>query len=210
MISEKLTAFLLFVSAIMFTGSWFSIPIFMWGHIRDQDFSALVQDPAWVPANISLLVATALLLPGTVGLFACLGKGTRDMSGFALVTTQLGIAWYVSIQFYETFLWPAIARQSPEVFEAVGFTPSDPWVFWQLIASGLMWSLGFGLISAKVFRTTRMKWTSAGLALGAILFGIGMALPLRTIGLFVFSASLAVLSSRLWQGGVRDIQRTDK
>lgn len=201
MIQAKPTALLLVASAVALLASWISIPLFMWDHIRDQDFLSLVQDPMWVPVNVVLLGATALLLPSMTGLYANLGKSAGNTSGFAFVTTQLGITWYVCVQFYETFLWPPIARQSPELFEVVGFTANDPVIFWQMIASGLVWSLGFAMTGAMVFRTTQMKWTSAGLAIGAILFGIGMALPLRTIGLIVFSASLALLSPRLWRHG---------
>ena len=208
MIPEKPTAILLAVSAAALLVSWLSIPLLMWDHLRNQDFSALVEDPAWVPANIVLLLATALLLPGIVGIFARFGRDSLNPSGFALVTVQLGISWYVCIQFYETFLWPPIARQSPELFEAVGFGANDPLVFWQMIAGGLVWSVGFGLTGAMVYRTTGKAWTSAGLALGAILFGIGVALPLRTLGLVAFSASLASLSSFLWQSSERTSRKS--
>jgi hypothetical protein len=201
MIPAKPAAILLLISAIALVVSWVSIPLFMWSHLRDQDFSALVQDPTWVPVNIALLIAAALLLPGITGLFNNLGKGASRGSALALITTQLGIAWYVCIQFYETVLWPPIAKKSPELFEAVGFSASDSLVFWQLIASGLVWSLGFTLIAVIIHRRTQRKWTSVGLGLGAILFGIGIEFLVRTLGLLMFSASLVALSRTLWRGG---------
>ncbi len=36
------------------------------------------------------------------------------------------------------------------------------------------------------------------LAIGGTLFGIGMALPLTSVGLFVFAASFSMLSIRPW------------
>lgn len=105
--------------------------------------------------------------------------------------------------FCETVLWPPIARQSPELFDSVGFAASDPLVFWQLIASGLVWSFGFALTAVMVYRTTQRRWTSAALGFGAVLFGIGIALPVRTIGLVLLSVALLALSRTLWRGGDR-------
>ena len=151
MMTARTTAILLCVSAIAMLASWLSIPPLMWDHLTDQDFSALVQHPMWIPVNVTLLIATVLLLPGMAGLFANLSKGGIRRHGVALIVTQFGVAWYACIQFYETFLWPLIARHSPELFDAVGFSASDPLVFGQLIASGLVWSLGFGLSPGNIY-----------------------------------------------------------
>ena len=199
MMTARTTAILLCASAIAMLASWLSIPLLMWDHLKDQDFSELVQHPMWIPVNVTLLIATVLLLPGMAGLFANLSKGGIRRHGVALIVTQFGVAWYACIQFYETFLWPLIARHSPELFDAVGFSASDPLVFGQLVASGLVWSLGFGLTGVMIYRNAGMKWTGIGLAVGAILFGIGMALPIRTVGLVLFSAALAALAAKLWR-----------
>lgn len=61
-ISNILCALLLFLS-------WFSIGIFMWDEISSQNFSAMVQNPAWMPVNFFYLAATILLIPGIFALY---------------------------------------------------------------------------------------------------------------------------------------------
>ena len=123
--SNILCALLLFIS-------WLSIGIFMWDEISSQNFSAMVQNPAWMPVNIVYLVATILLIPGIFALFIIQTKKSGTLGLVAFWITILAVIWYTCIQFYETFFWPVIAAASPSLFQAVGFSPANDIIYLQL------------------------------------------------------------------------------
>lgn len=112
----KFSGFSNILCALLLFLSWFSIGVFMWDEIRSQNFSAIVQNPAWMPVNIFYLIATILLIPG---IFVLYNKQVVKSGAFGLVAfwiTILAIIWYTCIQFYETFFWPIIAAESPSFF----------------------------------------------------------------------------------------------
>ncbi len=57
------------ISGILLLASWFSIPVFLWTEISTQNFSAMVQNPAWIPINGVVLASCFLLLPSLVGIY---------------------------------------------------------------------------------------------------------------------------------------------
>ncbi|MBN2413269.1 hypothetical protein JXQ31_16440 [candidate division KSB1 bacterium] len=175
------------ICAVLLFFSWFSIGAFMWTEISAQNFSAMVQNPAWIPVNIILLVTTVLLIPGIIGLFLRLPEKAGVLGITAFYVTLLAIIWYAGIQFYETFFWPVIAAESPALFQAVGFSPTNKLLFFQFILSGAVWVTGFILLGVLTFRSNYIsKWAIFFYTIGAVLFGVGMAFPVRTVGLFLF------------------------
>ena len=119
--------------AILLFLSWISIGIFMWDEIVNQNFSALVQNPAWIPINIIYLIATVLLLPSILGLYIVQSEKSGNLGFISFIISSLAIIWYTCIQFYETFFWPLIAAESTALFQAVGFSPSNKLIFIQLM-----------------------------------------------------------------------------
>lgn len=187
----KFSGFTNILCAILLTISWFSIGIFMWNEISTQNFSAMVQNPAWIPINVIYLLATILLAPGIVALYIQQAEkiGTLGLTAFWI--TLLAIFWYTCIQFYETFFWPIIASESPLLFQAVGFYPSNNIIYIQLMLSAIPWAVGFihlGIFAIKTeFIAKRIVWI---FTIGALLFGVGMMFPIRSLGVILFSYGL--------------------
>ena len=182
--SNILCALLLFIS-------WLSIGIFMWDEISSQNFSAMVQNPAWMPVNIVYLVATILLIPGIFALFIIQTKKSGTLGLVAFWITILAVIWYTCIQFYETFFWPVIAAASPSLFQAVGFSPANDIIYLQLMLSAIPWAVGFILLAMSTIKAEfASKWTVWIFTIGALLFGIGMMFPIRSIGVILFSYGL--------------------
>ena len=183
----KFSGIINIVCAALLFLSWISIGIFMWDEIANQNFSALVQNPAWVPINIFYLIATILLLPSILGLYLVQSKQSGNLGFISFLITSLAAIWYICIQFYETFFWPLIAAESTILFQAVGFSPSNKLIFIQLMLSGVPWLIGFILLGIISFRSNLFKkWIVLFYTIGAVLFGIGMAFPIRTIGIILF------------------------
>lgn len=163
----------------------------MWGEISAGDFSAMVQNPAWLPVNIFYLVATILLLPGVIALYIKQSELTGVPGLIAFGITMLAIVWYTCIQFYETFFWPVIAAESPSLFKAVGFSPSNNAIYLQLMLSAVPWTVGFILLAIVTIKSRLIaKWTVVLFTAGALLFGAGMMFPVRSIGVILFSYGL--------------------
>lgn len=184
--------------AILLLLSWCSIGLFMWAEISSQDFSAMVQNPAWIPINIFYLIATLLLIPGTIGLYNHLGDKTGKLGLWGFLLTLLGIVWFTCIQFYETFFWPVIASESPALFQAVGFSPTNSLIRIQYLLSGAPWLIGFILIGVATFKSGLVaKWAAVIFIVGAALFGVGMAFPLRTLGVILLCIGLFKIGTAL-------------
>lgn len=163
----------------------------MWDEISSQNFSAMVQNPAWIPVNLFYLVATILLIPGIIALYIKQAEKSGTLGLTAFWITILAIIWYVCIQFYETFFWPIIAAESPLLFKAVGFSPSNTIIYLQLMLSAIPWATGFILLGIVTIKTQLIaKWTVWVFTIGALLFGVGMMFPIRSIGVILFSYGL--------------------
>lgn len=187
----KFAGFSNILCAVLLTLSWFSIGIFMWDEISTGNYSAMVQNPAWIPVNVFYLIATILLFPGIIALYIKIAEKSGIPGLTAFWITLLAIIWYSCIQFYETFFWPVIASESPLLFKEVGFNPSDTIIYTQLILSAVAWAAGFillGIVTGKAsFVSKKMVFI---FTLGALLFGVGMMFPIRTAGVLLFGYGL--------------------
>ena len=187
----KFSGFSNILCAILLILSWFSIGIFMWNEISTQNFLTMVQNPAWMPVNVFYLLATILLFPGIIALYIQQAEKIGNLGLTAFWITLLAIIWYTCIQFYETFFWPIIASDSPLLFQAVGFSPTNNIIFAQLMLSAIPWTVGFillGIVTSKTaFISRRIVYI---FTLGALLFGVGMLFPIRSLGVILFSYGL--------------------
>ncbi len=202
--SKKLTALsgtTNIMSAVLLFCSWFSIGIFMRDEIMSMDFMGMVLNTAWIPVNIMFLIATVMLLPGIIGWYFVLPEKKGALSLAAFLLTVLAVVWFSSIQYYETFFWPVIAAESPDLFKAVGFSPSNKLVFVPFILSGIPWAFGYVLTGIITYRSKLITKTAAIIyTLGALLFGVGMAFPVRTVGVLLFCFGLIKIGFVLKRG----------
>jgi len=57
--------------------------------------------------------------------------------------------------------------------------------------SGVPWILGFLLLGIFTFRSSFFpKWAAIVFTVGSVLFGIGMVMPVRTIGVILFCTGM--------------------
>ena len=195
---NKFAGFSNMLCAVLLSLSWFSIGIFMWDEISTGNFLAMVQNPAWIPVNIFYLIATILLIPGIIALYVKQAEKSGTLGLTAFMITILAIIWYVCIQFYETFFWPIIATESPLLFKEVGFFPSNNIIYLQLMLSAIPWATGFILLGIVTIKKQLIaKWTVWVFTIGALLFGVGMMFPIRSIGVILFSYGLVKYGNTL-------------
>lgn len=157
-------------------------------------FETMILNPCWVPVNLIGLVACVLLVL-TLPVLYFDERHRRNTLGFAgLVVAEIGLVLFASIQYYETFLWPVVAQANPELVRFDGaLVLGDPLVLVPLIASGGFLGVGYLLLGIALFRERMVpRYSAILLVVGAVLFGNGMAFPVRTIGLLIYAGATIV------------------
>ena len=179
------------LGALLLLVSWCSFGLFLWEELSGQNFTGLVTHSYWMPINIVLLVSTLLLLFGLLGLYLKQPEKSGLLGMIGLLLSFISVAWYTCITYYETFLWPVIASQAPDLFPAVGFSPTNTPLTVAFWLSGLIWGLGYIIFGITTIRSGHIpKWAGIIFCGGAVIFGLGMVPMVRSIGVFLFSAGL--------------------
>ena len=178
---------------------WCLFPVVLPIGESSENFQNLILDANWTALNLIGLVSCLLLCLGLPGIFLAHYKHFK-MSGFiGLLLACTGLVLFTSIQYYETFIWPAAAEVHPEMVQAQGVLVSGhTLVVGGLLVSGIILGAGyilFGIASlcSKMYPAIPIWF----LMLGAVLFGNGILFPVRTIGLLFFSTGIIWISVRL-------------
>lgn len=153
-----------------------------------DNFDTIVTHSNWIPINLIGFVAVLMWSLSFFLIFLIKSDKikTRGIVGFIL--GEIGIVWYACIQYYETFIWPVVGRQYPEMVKIEGaLVFGDTTVLIPLLLSGVFLGLGYILICIDLFKE---KIFSKGviwmLLIGALVFGNGIVIGIRTIGLILF------------------------
>ncbi len=160
-----------------------------------------VRDPAWKWLNL-LALAMALLLPlSLVVLYAAQANSLGTLGLLSFLTAFLGTSLYLGLQFDETFLWPILASEAPELLDLEGPMFTDPLFGFAYLAMGLLFIagwLGFGVMTSRA----RVFPRAGGvlLAIGMPVFGAGnlVPFPVRGTGSVLAATGLALLAWSLW------------
>jgi hypothetical protein len=169
---------------------WLLMPAFLPVADAPTHFEHLILDGDWIPVNMVGLVSTILLALGFPGFFFA-HQGKSDKLGFAgLLVTSTGFMLFVSIQYYETLLWPAAAMNNPDLVQVNGALVSGNYgVASGLVASGIFLGLGYILFGISALRNNILPrlplWM---LIFGAPVFANGIVFPVRTVGLLFLVA----------------------
>jgi hypothetical protein len=134
------------------------------------------------------LIACILAPIGFMGLYLPLAEkvGKVGLSGFLL--SSIGVSLYGAMQYDETFTWPVLAVKAPALLGAGGLMSDAAYMFIFLFM-GLVLAVGFLLFGLAIGRSRAFpRWAVLCFAAGGILFGIGIAIPIRTLGLILMVA----------------------
>jgi hypothetical protein len=179
---------------------WFGIFVFIGDHVMKADFVAVVQDPAWIPLNLIGIGAVFLLVIGVFGIYLVQADkgGKVGLIGFILAAVSL--IWFGAIQYYETLFWPVIAANSSDLFNMLGIAPTNKLMFVMFMLSGILLLPGFIMLGIGCYRSGRFpKWSVILFAAGMILFGLGGAPLLRTIGIIPLIVGLITFGAKMVQ-----------
>jgi len=99
---------------------------------------------------------------------------------------------FACIQYYETFLWPVVARYNPELLKLDGpLVFGDKLILVPLIISGVMLGLGYIMLGIDLLSNRALpKLAVIMLMFGALVFGNGVVFPIRTLGLLILSSAM--------------------
>ncbi len=172
------------------------------------DFAASILHPAWIPVNcmgllgcITLNLGIPSLLPGKRPRGETSTNAGRQLTLVSsedgpsvtpgVLISQIGAILFAAIQYYETFLWPVAASMDSSMVAVQGpFVFGDLRVSIPLVLSGLILTVGFFLLMIELIRSGQKKTWPSLLFIGVLLFGMGMIVPVRTIGLMLMTAGL--------------------
>ena len=191
--------------ALNITGSiglliwWFLFPILLPIAEASENFQNLILDAHWTALNLVGLISCLLLCLGLPGIFIAHYKHFNILGFIGLLMACTGLVLFTTIQYYETFIWPAAAQLHPELLNAKGALVSgNSHVVWGLLVSGIILGAGYIIFGSTLLRTKLYPSLPVWLLmLGAVVFGNGVIFPLRTIGLILFAGSTLYLSFHL-------------
>lgn len=178
---------------------WILMPVFLPVGDATANFESLILDSNWLSINIIGLIATIFLTLGFPGFYLNNYEKYNKSGLIGVILATTGLILFTGIQYYETILWPAVARVKPELLQLDGvLVNGDIRVMTGLIVSGAFLGIGyilFGISALKMKAYPKIPvWF---LIIGAPVFGNGISFPIRTIGLLLFCTGTVWLANIL-------------
>lgn len=175
---------------------WILFPVLLPIGEAADSFQTLILDSNWVGVNLIGLIACFLLTIGFPSIYLVFRKEFKFYGFIGMLMASAGLIQFTAIQYYETFIWPAAAAVNPELLETSGpLVSGDPALFISLMVSGALLGIGYLLFGISAIKTGKYKQAALWLfMIGAIVFGNGIAFPIRTVGLILFCTGTIWLS----------------
>ncbi len=161
---------------------------------------ALVRLHGYQLISLLGLLACVLAPLGLVDLYLPYAEkvGKMGLAGFLL--SVCGVILYAAMQYEETFSWPILAVKAPAVLGSAGGLMSDPAYLAEYLVMGISFSLGFILLGLALRRCQSFPtWAVLCFTIGAPLFGIGMAVVIRSLGLLLWVAGWGWMGYSQWR-----------
>ena len=169
---------------------WVLMPLILPVADSAENFQHMVLHTGWIPVNAVGLVAILILILGFPASYILHFHKFGKLSLFGFVFAITGLILYTCIQYYETFIWPAAAQIEPALVELRGaLVFGDPAVVAALFVSGGILGIGYILYGIALLKSGSFpKLPVWFLIIGAPVFGLGLVLAIRTVGLILFGA----------------------
>ncbi len=159
----------------------------------------LVRLPGYQLQSIVGLIACILAPIGLIGLYIPFAEKVGKLGLIGSLLSCLGVILYGCMQYDETFTWPVLAVKAPALLGTGGLM-SDPAYLFSFFFMGIVLALGFSLFGIALWRARVFPRVTVGFfSIGAILFGIGMAVLFRTIGLALWVVGWGGMGYLLWK-----------
>jgi len=159
---------------------------------------ALVRLPGYQLQSLVGLIACILAPIGILGLYIPHAEKVGKLGLAGCLLSCLGVILYGCMQYDETFTWPILAAKAPTLLEPQGLM-ANPAFFGSFIFMGVLLALGLILLGIAFFRARVFpRWAVICFSAGATLFGIGMAVIFRTVGLVAWVVGWGWMGYLLW------------
>lgn len=191
------------VTGVCFLLWWWSFLLFFpLENLRDA-YSVIILDRMWIPVNMLEVVGVITYAGFFLEYSNAVYRKTKTAALFKLLFL-IGIAGLCGFAFYETFLWPIIAANAPQVLDIVsGPIYTSPLFNGASIAAILSYWAGCIYLGISAWKRGRI--ISLVYTIGVSLHCLGyLAGPLRyvvqSVGYTLFTAGLAGLAIVMAKG----------
>ena len=165
-----------------------------------------VSSSFWIWVHVGFmtsLLGGVFLLTALLQRYFRFGGGLAGLAAFALSVTSL--IFVFGLDYAEVFIFPTLAVEFPEVVERYGDGTMMPSIAFAFPATGVMFVVGFLLLSWQLHATQAVSRGAALLtAAGTIVFGAGLSgmLPMIVVrvGSVIYGAGLVWLGLSLIRG----------
>lgn len=179
------------ITALIFIIWWVCMGVFLPVGEAQENFNKLIEHPNWLMVNIIGLVAVILWI------FSYLSLLVYDLKINSIVLLALffgltGIAFFVAIQYYETFVWPVVVQFNPDLLKIDGpLVFGDRIILIPLVLSGVFVSIGYCFLTWHFLSNLAFSKIAVCLHLAGLLaFANGIIFPVRTLGLILLCSTM--------------------
>ncbi len=171
--------------------------------LHPPEEAASVSTGLWTIAHALLLASLLFGILGLFGLYASQSIQTRTLGLIGFILIFIGMASFLGITYFETFINPVLVGKAPEFVESqfAGELPGALAVVLPL--SGMLFSLGWLLFGIATIQANILpRWAAILAIVGGVPFGVDPVLPeiVGTIAAVVFGLGAIWLGYALWSG----------
>ncbi|GAJ05337.1 unnamed protein product, partial [marine sediment metagenome] len=181
------------VSAVCLLLFWFLYAILLPIDEVPANYDLLILDPDWLLVNSLGVIGFVLALVGILGIFFKQFNGLSALGMFGFLITIVGQVLYNAGMYYETFIWPILAKFDDNLVHlSTGPIYSNPVFFIMQILAGSIFAIGFLIFGISTYKTKSFsKWAILLLVIGVVLFIPGFFPYLvRTVGIIAYAIGL--------------------
>ncbi|KKN44895.1 hypothetical protein LCGC14_0688450 [marine sediment metagenome] len=197
----RITGLANIISAVFLLLFWFLYAILLPINEVATNYASLVTDPEWFLVNGLGVIGFILALIGILGIFFKQFGDLTELGMISFLITFVGQVLYNAGIFYETFIWPVLAKQPniPNLIDlSNGPIYGNPVFFMMLILAGSIYAIGFLIFGYSTYKAKSFpKWAILLLVIGVVSFIPGFfPYAVRTVGIIAYAGGL------IWVGYV--------